>query len=192
MSAVSLLQNPELLFHRKCKVTIEPTNSLTIATGIPPHVMQLNMMTSLLELCQTTLLRVNEHATVVRETIFEAMELRAIENGQITCHRIVDILDEFRKGIKEDVTTQFTLIQAVPGVNAQVQAMSNVNNQQQTLYTYSGRFWDVPKNFVFPTNVKRDVGWRRWLQGMPAYRTVDENGQTTESRIKSFKHFLPA
>jgi hypothetical protein len=59
----------------------------------PPHVMQLNMMTALLELCQTTLLRVNAHATVVRETIFEAMELRAIENGQITRHQIVDILD---------------------------------------------------------------------------------------------------
>ncbi len=55
--------------------------------------MQLNMMTALLELCQTTLLRVNAHATVVRETIFEAMELRAIENGQITRHQIVDILD---------------------------------------------------------------------------------------------------
>jgi hypothetical protein len=63
-------------------------------------------MTALLELCQTTLLRVNEHATVVSETIFEAMELRAIENGQITRHQIVDILDEFRNGIRDDVRAQ--------------------------------------------------------------------------------------
>jgi hypothetical protein len=32
--------------------------------------MQMNLMTSLLQLCQTTLLRVNEQAEVVRQTIF--------------------------------------------------------------------------------------------------------------------------
>jgi hypothetical protein len=115
LSAVPLLQNPELLNRLKMKVTIEPTNSLAISTGIPPHVKQLNLMTSLLELCQTTLLRVNEQSTIVRESIFEAMELRAIENGQITRHQIVDILDEFRNGIREDVRVQIELIQAVPG-----------------------------------------------------------------------------
>jgi hypothetical protein len=138
--------------------------------------MQLNMMTSLLELCQTTLLQINEHATVVRESIFEAMELRGIENGQIIRHQIVDILDEFKKGVKNDVTTQIALIQATPGVNVQMQAIINVNNQQQTLYTYSGQFWDMPENFFFPTNVKQNVGWRLWPQGMSAYRTVDKNG----------------
>ena len=40
------------------------------------------MMTSLLEHCQTTLLKVNAH--VVRQTIFKAIQLQAIENGQIT------------------------------------------------------------------------------------------------------------
>jgi hypothetical protein len=45
--------------------------------------MHLNLvMTSLLELCQSTLLQVNEQSTLVRQTIFDAMdEERAIENG---------------------------------------------------------------------------------------------------------------
>jgi hypothetical protein len=73
-------------------------------------------MTSLLELCQITLVKVNEHAEVVRETIFEAMELRAIENGLITRHQIVNILDEFRNGICDDVCQQIDLIQGVPGL----------------------------------------------------------------------------
>lgn len=84
LSAVPLLQSPDLLSRLKEKVTTESTNSLSTATGVPPHVSQLNLMTSLLKLCQTTLLRVTESATTVRETIFEAMELRAIENGQMT------------------------------------------------------------------------------------------------------------
>jgi hypothetical protein len=53
-AAIPLLQNPELLRRMKEKVTIEPTPTMSKATGVPPHVMQLNLMTSLLELCQTT------------------------------------------------------------------------------------------------------------------------------------------
>ena len=151
LSAVPLLQNPELLNRLKTKITIEPTNSLAVSTGIPPHVKQLNLMTSLLELCQTTLLRVNEQSAIVRESIFEAMELRAIENGQVTRHQIVDILDEFRNGIRDDVRAQIELIQAVPGINQHPgdgagDAATRIGGggEQGTLYTHSGRFWDVP------------------------------------------------
>jgi hypothetical protein len=42
---------------------------------------------------------VNEQSVIVRESFFEAMELRAIKNRQITRHQIVDILDEFSNGI---------------------------------------------------------------------------------------------
>ena len=196
LSAVPLLQNPELLNRLKTKITIEPTNSLAVSTGIPPHVKQLNLMTSLLELCQTTLLRVNEQSTIVRESIFEAMELRAIENGQITRHQIVDILDEFRTGIRDDVRAQIELIQAVPGIIrpgvSGAAAISNGGGHQGTLYTYAGRFWDVPRTFAFPASVKRDVGWRLWLQGMPAHTEVGENGELMQNKIKAFRTFLPA
>ena len=194
LSAVPLMQNPELLSRLKEKVTIESTDSLSTATGVPPHVSQLNLMTSLLQLCQTTLLRVTESATTVRETIFEAMELRAIENGQITRQQIVGLLDEFRNGIRDDVRTQIELIQAVPGLNATAAggAVAAPNHRQGTLYTYNGRFWDVPPTFQFPSSVKRDVGWRLWLQGMPAYATVCENGLIENNKIKQFRNFLPA
>ena len=82
--AIPLLQNPALLLRLQLKVTVKPTPTMKQATGVPPHVAQLNLMTSLLELCQTTLQRVNEQEQVVRQTIFHAMEQRAIENGHIT------------------------------------------------------------------------------------------------------------
>lgn len=62
----------------------------------------------------------NQQSAIVREYIFEAMVLsRAIENGQITCHQIVDILDEIRNGIWEDVQAQLELIRAEPVINCQ-------------------------------------------------------------------------
>jgi hypothetical protein len=197
LSAVPLLQSPELLNRLKSKITVEPTNSLAVSTGIPPHVKQLNLMTSLLELCQTTLLRVNEQSTIVRESIFEAtMELRAIENGQITRHQIVEILDEFRNGIRDEVLAQIELIHTVPGIIRPgvggAATTGNGGGQQGTLYTYAGRFWDVPQTFAFPASVKRDVGWRLWLQGMPAHTMVGENGELIQNKIKAFRNFLPA
>jgi hypothetical protein len=124
------------------------------------------------------------------------MELRAIENGQITRHQIVEIFDKFRNGIRDDVRAQIALIQAVPGVNPPGGAAGSTatigNHGQGTLYTYAGRFWDVPQNFAFPTSVKRDVGWRLWLQGMPSYTTVDENGAVIQNKVKQFRNFLPA
>ena len=89
-AAIPQLHNQHLLLRLKVKVTIRPTEMMAKATGVPPHVMQMNLMT-LLELCQTTLLRVNEQAEVVRQTIFDAMEQRALENGHISRHQIVTI-----------------------------------------------------------------------------------------------------
>ena len=78
-AAIPLLQTPQLLSRLQAKVTVEATPTMSKATGVPPHVAQLNLMTSLLELCQTTLQRVNNQEQVVRESIFTAMEQRAIE-----------------------------------------------------------------------------------------------------------------
>jgi hypothetical protein len=59
------------------------------------------------------------------------------------------------------------------------------------LFTYYGRFWDVPQIFSFPSGTKRDVGWKLWLLGMPAYAKVGENG-VVYNRIKAFRTFLPS
>ncbi len=79
-------------------------------TGVPPHVMQLNLTTSLHELCQSTLLQVNEQSTLVRQTLFDAMEERAVENGQISRHQIITLLDDFCNGIRDDVCEQLNVI----------------------------------------------------------------------------------
>jgi hypothetical protein len=80
------------------------------------------------------------------------MGLRANENGQITWHQIVDILDEFRNGICDDVCQQIELIQGVPGLVRQPgrnPAGVDANRGRGTLYTYNGRLWDVPQTFAF-------------------------------------------
>ena len=109
-SAVPLLQNPKLLLRLKAKVTIEPTVSMLNATGVPPHVKQLTLMKNIVDLCQTALDKVTDHATVVRRTIFDALEECPTENGQISHRQIMSILDDFRKSINDDAQEQLEAI----------------------------------------------------------------------------------
>jgi hypothetical protein len=162
--------------------------------------MQLNLMTSLLELCQSTLLRLNEQSTLVRQTIFDAMEERAIENGQISRHQIKTILDNFCNGIRDDVREQVNTIQqgqarlqpVLPDGAAAHGHIVVVWGSQGTLFSYRGRFWDAPATFAFPAGVKGDVGWKLWLQGMPGFAMEGENGVIEQHNIKAFRKFFPA
>ncbi len=67
-----------------------------------------------------------------------------------------------------------------------------VRGNRGTLFSYRGRFWDVPATFAFPVGVKRDVGWKLWLQGMPSFATEGENGVIEQHSIKAFRKFIPA
>ena len=166
------------------------------STGVPPHVKQLNLITNLLDLCQTTLLKVTDQATMVRQTIFDAMEERALENGQISRHQIITILDEFRNAIRDDVHEQVQSIRGQAGILAPPVhgggGTTAVVHNQGNFFTYGSRFWDVPATFSFPAGVKRDVGWKLWLLGMPGYATMGENGVIEQSNIKPFRKFVPA
>lgn len=143
-STIPLLQNPELLQRLKEKVTIEATVTMGKATGIPPHVSQLNLMCSLLELCQSTLVKVNEQTEIIRLSIFEALENRALENGQVTRASIQDILEQFRANISEDVGRQIEMLreEGFGGNNRNARRMNNEveparhDGNQGTLFAY--------------------------------------------------------
>ena len=67
LSAVPLEKIKFYLFARK--TTSQSSRAIDcLRLQASPHVAQLNLMTSLLELCQTTLLKVNELADIVRQS----------------------------------------------------------------------------------------------------------------------------
>ena len=172
-SSLTILHNPELLSHLKGKVTLEPTLSLSKAPGIPPHVKQLNLISSVLELCQTTLVQVNEQPKSTRQSVFDALEERTVENGQISRTQIVGILDEFKDGINDNVNQQMIMLQRRQGAEASLNpepygnGIGQVPHQGARLFNYQSRFWDVPHGFAFPVGLKRDTGWKSWMLDMP-------------------------
>ena len=41
--------------------------------------------------------------------------------------------------------------------------------QQHRLYTFGGRFWQVPEHFSFPKDAKLLLGWILWVGGQAGY-----------------------
>ena len=120
------------------------------------------------------------------------MEERALESGQITRTQIIDILDEFKNGISNDVRKQLELLQGQGAVVRQPETIGEPTGQQgPQLFMYQGRFWDVPQDFEFPNLTTRAAGWKLWILGMPGYCSVRENGDKIYTPIKPFRNFLP-
>ena len=54
------------------------------------------------------------------------------------------------------------------------------------MFTYGGKFWDVPEDFRFPAKLRVESAWRCWLVGLPNYE-VNRNGVTHHIPIKPFR-----
>ena len=67
-AAIPLLQNQQLLFLLKAKVMIEPTELMAKATGVPPHVMHVILLT-LLQAHQGLVRPQNPHSGACAEQI---------------------------------------------------------------------------------------------------------------------------
>ena len=75
--------------------------------------------------------------------------------------------------ISTSVAKSLSVLSLPPAINS----LGSVGEEQQNngeawangaykVYSYSGRFFSVPKNFAFPSDVKRQRAWTLWLKGM--------------------------
>ena len=69
-------------------------------------------------------------------------------------------------------------------VMQRVQVTSNV-------FSYDGKFWDVPQGFEFPGKMRIKAAWNCWLLGLPNYK-ADIDGVTHQIPIKPFRSLKPS
>ena len=54
-------------------------------------------------------------------------------------------------------------------------ALGRGNNvTKYKLYTYDGKWWHVPKDFLFLKDAKLLIGWLLWFDGQPGYKSVKQ------------------
>ena len=215
-STIPLLNNEPLLHKLKELVTTEPTESMKVPTGIPPHVNNAIVMKKVLDLCIDTLEEVKALTTRVQTAVSEAYEAKAMENGQITTEQMKAIFAEYETEIKSYVGNQIASLRqempmrlshkpAAPAAEdnfndfgvpfAEGELESQPHNASTTCFrnfAHGGRFWCVPETFQLPSRTKLENGWRIWIQGLPGFQIEDRDHIARAAPIRPFRKFANA
>ena len=179
---IPILNEPTLLANLVPLVTIEPSCKIQTPTGIPPHVKLLSKLHELLGLFQDERVQRRAMQETLIATVKGAIEETALSNGNITHHSMTTILDNHQKRMDEAMENQNKVIDEKISVfmskNHAPVVATNASSAVPTqsgipLYNWDGRFWQVPKGFLFPTDCKRKRAWELWLIGQPSYMAPD-------------------
>lgn len=205
---IPLLSNPDLLKDLKELVTLEPEGQVKQATGVPPHVRNAKVVREVLDTCLDTLEQVKGMAQTVEEAVKRAYEDKAEENGQLTGERLKQIFEDNQSNMARMIDDKLTELRNEirnQSISVPAQQEDNTGDNQiqfadgeedvevQTIlqgqprirhrtYFHGGRFWHVPADFLFPSGVTLETGWKIWIQGLPGNETVDT---TTGNRLQA-------
>ena len=142
----------------------------------------------------------------------EALNDRDEENGQVSGAKIKELLSLFHEDILSGVQDKLKALTNfhLPPVNEPdnspfgFSGLDNIvptyANGKYTAFTYAvgdspnRKFWQVPKNFLFPKCDRRD-GWNFWMLGVPGHTEKQADGTLGLHPIMPFRlmdtKFLP-
>lgn len=203
-AGLRLLQYPDLIGRLKEIVTTAPTANHPLATGIPPHIEQLQKLTTVLEGVTSISSLMLAQVAEVKTAVVEAIEERDVWGGIITIdflqQRLRDHHQELEqmigKGLEEARQMQ---IDRVPyntirgqdvelGTVAQTEELDN-GNIVYPVYCYNGKFWQAPRDWKFAEKMYRRAGWSLWLNGQPGvirpFRLLDSRMLSPDTSLRS-------
>lgn len=96
-SSIPLLHRRDLLTRLKLLVTTNPSDSMRVASGIPPHIEHARQMKKCIDLCSSTLGEVKNLKEEVKQAVVDAYENRAAENGHMTADRMTALFENYEQ-----------------------------------------------------------------------------------------------
>ena len=170
-------------------ITTEKSSKISAPTGIPPHV---HILKSLHEVINLQLQLQNENKQLLRyihDAFKEAIDDKAAESGHLTQSGVEALLKMYNEEIGKSLVSKIdTLLNKLGHDVRSNNDSSNVSNNSQNrykMYSYDGKFWDVPQGFAFPEKVTRKKAWEIWLYGFPGYM-MKKGNECVKCPIKPF------
>ena len=192
LTKIRLLSDHTLLAQLRSFVTIEPTPGvIQSATGLPPHIKQAIQMKNILDSTLQILARVTNQTDTIVKAVVEAIDRKQWESGQLSTVQLRSMLSEFKQEILNDAKARYHEMRN--SIQELVRNDSNISTEvaQQyplicgSLFSYNGRFYDVPANFKFPKRIKLREALQFWLLG----QSISADGS---SNIKPFRKIKPS
>ena len=170
-------------------VTIETTEAANggpklIATGIPPHVLNMIDMEKLSSVCVRTLTFMQSQQADIRQCIGAALNARDAENGQLSAHALDERLNKWQASIERMLQAATTIHERANEGNeregVEPTGVEPIGVQEgdgavqsgsihRMVYPHSGGFWAIPKTFAIPKKLKRRDAWYLWFHGKPGF-----------------------
>ena len=208
-NSIAILNDGATLLELKKLVTIKKSSKLSLALGVPPHVETLKKLDAVVRLL------IKEHtcrkkweenfASMLRDNINEV----ALDAGQITRPKMVEIMEEHTRGLKETFKDDMEGIirkyfsgnfsnsdnSADPPIENN-QTNANSTSMLYSSYTHSGKIGlHTCKGWEFPSCQLKQA-WRFWLIGQPDFEIRKENSIIEKCPVRPFclfslRHLLP-
>ena len=201
-----LTRSPTLLFELQKLVRLHPTDRITIPTGIPPHVEIIGNLEKMIDLLLDHIKVSDNLVPSIKDAVGEKLEEMAVSQGQMTRPAIENILDQFGSKIQHDVVQEVKELLKTIRPESQQNNANNIEGHLSNdilgggfqLYSYQGRFWQVPEDFDFPDGTKRRRAWELWLCGMtinnqriPPFRLLKPTMLPKKLEVKFKTSWLP-
>ena len=180
-----IIHKNELLMALRENVTLDPSQEVPIATGVPPNVLHSLEISRVLETCDRLKADLSHIEEKIHDSVFDAIDEKVKADGSVNSSIMEEALKKLKleiiDGIEKKLTPNFSVTNLTPAMKSHY---SNVVIDQNA-FLYDGGLWCVPKGFAFPDNVRRRDGWRMWLCGTLFMNA--ENGE--KMRIKPYRFF---
>ena len=199
LNQISILNNQNLLNKLLPLITTKPSVKITSPTGIPPHVTVLVQLENVVSFLKKEKEERGNWEKKLQEIVENKIEENARQNGHLTYSALTEILQsqkaEFSNQLAmqtENINSRLTQIIASLQ-NDQPTLQNNVTDQlpsssvRGNLYSWGGKFYQVPRNFAFPKSTKRRAAWDLWIWGQDSFQLEDG----TAAPIIPFRNFDP-
>ena len=192
-SAIPLLQYPGLLQRLQKFVTLDRTDNMPQATGIPLHIDHSQKLSEiLLKVTQITSMMMHQ-TEEIKASVVQAIEEHDIRGGVITIDLLNNRLKEHHKQLEQVLCDQLqqggiTNDQVTRPLPEQEHQQGQQKGIDHTLYYYDGKFWQVPRGWQFPEKILRRTGWSLWLNGQPGivrpFRLLDPPSLSPDKKLR--------
>ena len=190
-NGLALLHEPELLLELKTEhLTLEPTDQVPRATGVPPHIDHAIALKGIFDVCTGISSKLDDQQEAVCKSVREAIDEKVEADGGVNAAIMSKALRELRDHMFAKMDDLFASRGArgapEPDLNAQPLPVveDDVRIAGPWSFCYGGKFWCVPKGFQFARGTTRLAGWRKWLKG-----AVHIDGEQ-KWRIKPYRLFV--
>ena len=174
---LALFDNHELLGELKSEhLTLEPTQQVPLATGVPAHIDHAVALKKVFDLCTQIDLKLDRHSETLRESICDAIDQKVEAEGGVNSVILAKSLDQLKDELFRRIDTLGQRSRTPPSYEAPTLPVveSDVQRAGPFSFHYKGTSWCIPESFAFPQNMTRLAGWRKWLRVRCMLRAVKD------------------